>query len=285
MLLCFLIGGSTVSAQSTSKEINNIKRNTSYIYAEATMENEADASEVAFELLMQQVQEYIGSKQKLSEADNVLIKDIKTHAESLSMMRGEMHRVFVYVKKSDIEGVMNTTVVNNGTGATITVSNNPTVGIKSLQANETTIAGEKTPEPTAPAQDEPTNEPAAPQEEMVVTEEVAESADANEPQRVEMDLAGWRKEAVETLLACNDITAVKAKLNIMKSSYKVKRYGAPDNCPNDKDAFWIIFDAKNGKVAALLGIGENERIEYKSMTYSRLDAYKGMNAIWFTFAK
>ena len=68
---------SLLSAQeaSVSKQINQIKRNTQYVYSEATMENESDAMEMAYELLIEQVQEYVASKKKLNSSENILIKD------------------------------------------------------------------------------------------------------------------------------------------------------------------------------------------------------------------
>lgn len=85
-----------------SKKINQIKRNSSYLYAEATMETESESFQVAQELLANYINEYIDSKKKLSEANNVIVKDIVTKCEKIQMQRGEMTRVFVYVKKSDI---------------------------------------------------------------------------------------------------------------------------------------------------------------------------------------
>ena len=131
---------SLLSAQeaSVSKQINQIKRNTQYVYSEATMENESDAMEMAYELLIEQVQEYVASKKKLNSSENILIKDIKTKSESISMMRGTMHRVFVYVKKSDIEGVVNTTVINSDSGVTIKVSDSPATIVDIQQTTPTT---------------------------------------------------------------------------------------------------------------------------------------------------
>lgn len=257
-----LLMGFSSMAQTTSKQINQIKRSPLYLYAEATMESEEEAQSVAYELLLQQVQEYIASSKSLSAADNVLIKDVKTKGEELTMMRGEMHRVFVYVKKYDIEAVSNTVAVNNNTGTAVNVP-----------ANNAATASTATPLPTV------TNTPAA------QTTQAAQPAQ-QQPSgaKVESPLTGWQQMALVSLLECADMTAVRARLNRLKAEYKVKRYGTADNCPNANEAFWAIFDG-NGKLVTILGPGTTQRIEYRNMQYSSLNAYKGMNALWFNFAK
>ena len=70
----------------------------------------------------------------------------------------------------------------------------------------------------------------------------------------------------------------------MKSAYKVKRYGTPDNCPDRAAAFWVVFGG-DGTVLAILGNGAAERIDYRTMTMSKLDNYKGADAMWFMLSK
>ena len=269
-----LLTGFTTMAQTTSKQINQIKRSPLYLYAEATMESETEAQSVAYELLLQQVQEYIASSQSLSAADNVLIKDVKTKGESLSMMRGEMHRVFVYVKKYDIEAVSNTVAVNNNTGTAINVP-----------ADNSTTASTATPIPTVtntPAQQ--TTQPTQPAQPTQPTQSTQSTQKQSSGEKVVSPLTGWQQMAMVSLLECSDMTAVRARLNRLKAEYKIKRYGTADNCPSATDAYWAIFDG-SGKLVTILGPGTTQRIDYRSMQYSSLNAYKGMNAIWFNFAK
>lgn len=298
-ILLLLLTGSlfaSVSAQqSTSKEINKIKRSNSYLYAEATMDSETEAAEVAYELLMKQVDEFVASKKKLTFADNVLIKDIRSHSEQMSMMRGEMHRVFVYVKKSDIEGVMNTTVVNAASGATITINDNPLLAPAHSSA-ETPQTVASTPQLAPQGQ-----EPRSNDETSVPVEEIALDASEEAPQpmvsspqpeadsprtveetTVETDLVGWQQRVVAELLECSDITSVRAKLNRLKAQYRVKRFGTADKCPNRAESCWILFD-NSGKLLTILGAGEESRIDYRQMKPSSLSNFKGMNALWFKF--
>lgn len=97
--------------ESPSKRINKIKRDGQYLYAEATAASEADATEAAKSLLMIEVSQYVASKKKLSNADQLVMKDLKAEQQSISMARGDMTRVFLYIKKKDIEPAESVTTV------------------------------------------------------------------------------------------------------------------------------------------------------------------------------
>ena len=55
-----------VFGQNT-KKMNSIKRSPMYLYAEATMENAAEAYEVANDLLLIQIREYAAERKRLTE--------------------------------------------------------------------------------------------------------------------------------------------------------------------------------------------------------------------------
>ena len=249
--------------ESPSKQINQIKRNSSYLYAEATMESPKEALSAARELLMQQVKEYIGTKSKFMDTEDVLVKNINGKCESLSMMRGTMHRMFVYVKKSDIEAISNATAFNTTTNTTKVIVE---------QSMPPISAPEQSVDPVEESNDE---------------QDFGSSSTTNSSQgeAVESsDLPAWQLQAINELMDCQDINAVKAKFNRLKAEYKLKKYGTPDKCTSVNDAFWVIFK-QDGSVATVLGPGSSERVSYRDMHYSSLDNYKGQNALWFNFAK
>ena len=268
LVVSLLLAVTTFAQESTSKQINKIKRDSDYLYAEATMETAEEALSVARELLMQQVQEYIGEKEKLSQAKDVLVKNVNAKSESISMMRGTMFRMFVYVKKNDIEAVKNVTAINTAT-------------------NTTTVVVEQ-PVPPVPAPETPVKVVEQEVVEVVegpVAEEVAVDVVESQGEAVtDTGLPAWQQQAISDLLDCADATAVKAKLNRMKAEYKVKKYGTPNNCPNANEAFWVFFNT-DGSVNTVLGAGATDRISFRDMQLTTLDKYKGMNALWFNFAK
>ena len=88
--------------QTSIQEINSIKRNKNCIYAEATMDTEKEASELAQELLVRYIEDYLKEDSLKGTFSDFVVKDIVGKSEKLSMKRGEMTRVFLYVKKDDI---------------------------------------------------------------------------------------------------------------------------------------------------------------------------------------
>lgn len=267
MIVVSLLLASTAFAQeSPSKQINSIKRNPIYLYAEATMDTPEEALSVARELLMQQVQEYVSANRFMHQAKDVLVKNVNAKSESLSMMRGTMFRVFVYVKKTDIEPVNNVTTINTD-----------------AQTSQEVI---KQPVPPVSAPEQPIERPVEVVEETKAkqAEEISEPVIQKNETVSSIDLPVWQQQAIEDLLKCSNITEVRAMLNRMKAEYKIKRYGTPDKCPSASQAYWIIFDEKSN-VVTVLGAGDSERIDFKNMTTTTLDNFKGMEALWFNFAK
>lgn len=272
--MSLLLGATAFAQESPSKQINQIKRNNAYLYAEATMESAEEALTMARELLIQQVQEYVEGKIKFDFSDDIIVKNINAKSETVSMMRGTMYRMFVYVKKSDIEAIDNATVIN---------TNNNTVKEVLKQSLPPTPAPEPPAQPIVEASErvekvEETVMKETSQEPVTVVKVYKENPD------ISCDIPQWQQQAINDLLESADIDEVKAKFNRMKTEYKLKRYGTPDKCPSANNAFWVIF-GQNGHVETVLGPGSSERVSFKDMSHSSLDNYKGQNALWFNFAK
>lgn len=303
-LLALIIGVAAMAQQeSVSKQINQIKRNPLYIYSEATMATEEEAREVACEMLLKQVKEYAESKKYLVTADNILIKDIKTKSESLMMRRGTMYRVFVYVSKIDIEPVNNVTNINSSTGTTISTNNvvtkvtnaKPTVEQKqkepeTVKKKENVVSKKKKEDyfsKTKKVEPAVKSEPATVKSEPVVANEKKEINTTKEIETMNIhsgNLPKWQQQAIESLLTCANVSEIINKLNRLKAEYKISGYGTADKCRSVASSYWIIFDS-DGRLVTILGMGETERLDYSSEQTSSLEKYRGMNALWFNFAK
>ena len=88
-------------AQDVAKDINKIKRDTMYIYAEATTKDLNDAYSAARAILEVKVGDWVRS-QYPNEGIEVCIVKAKDHLLQLDTRRGDLYRAFVYVRKSDI---------------------------------------------------------------------------------------------------------------------------------------------------------------------------------------
>lgn len=98
------------TAEEQKKTINNIKKNNSYIYAEATQADQQEAISLAQELLYQRVNEYIAKQKEFRSAKETVVINQNYATEQIQLPRGNMYRAFFYVKKSDILAVNNATV-------------------------------------------------------------------------------------------------------------------------------------------------------------------------------
>lgn len=113
LILAILFAIPAFCQESDSKKINKVKRNSQYLYAEATMKDPVEAYNTAIELLNGYIDEYVQTKKKYKSSENIIVKDMETKTDKIQMKRGEMTRVFVYVKKSDIIPAENSMVREN----------------------------------------------------------------------------------------------------------------------------------------------------------------------------
>lgn len=110
LLIAFPCIAQTSNAEAKA-QINKIKKSSSYLYGEATLASTEDAIKLANEILRKEIDAWIQEKKKLRESNNVVIKNINEVSQQMTLPRGNMHRAFVYVKKSDIIPSDNVTVV------------------------------------------------------------------------------------------------------------------------------------------------------------------------------
>lgn len=268
--------------QSDSKKINSIKRNPSYLYAEATMETEEEAFNTAKEALMTYIQEYIDSKKSLSNANSVIVKDIANRCERMQMMRGDMYRVLVYVKKNDIIPAANSETIDRPNSAVV---KDTIVAVKAdttaLKQADTMAVNAVAVDDGLPTVNEINNKPNV----FGNNSEEKESVEQNMVETAAKLEIAWQQRVIDELLEASSLTEAKAMLNRFKAEFKVKRYGSYNECKNIGESFWLIVENGGGSVKAILGPGADERTNFKTMIKDRLGNYSGYDAIWFTLAK
>lgn len=95
------------SVKEAQKQINTIKRSSSYLYAETTMATEPEAYDGAKNILKVKIEDWLASEKKHKDA-TVFIAKAQNSTQQISTRRGDYYRVFLYVKKSDIFPVADT---------------------------------------------------------------------------------------------------------------------------------------------------------------------------------
>lgn len=232
-----------------TKKINSIKRSNQYLYAEATMPTANEALEVANDLLLIQVKEYTDGKKGFEDKD-ILIRNISSSRDSVQLRRGDMVKVFLYVKKSDIQTAENVTLLAAAPAA-------------------------EQPEVPEPGNVEKVSLAVA-QESAPVTAPVPEDASLKLP-------VAWQQSAIEQLLASGSLPAAKALLSRMKAEYKIKKTGPLATCKNPAESYMLI--GKNGQVETVLGPGSSTRTDFRTLTLVSSTLPAGTEIVWFTFAK
>jgi len=248
-LLALLLVSVMTWGQGT-KKINSIKRSSQYLYAEATMPTAAEALEVANDLLLIQVKEYAGGKKGFEDKD-ILIRNISSARDSVQLRRGDMVKVFLYVKKSDIQTADNATLL--------------------------AAAPAEKPQEAAPAPGNmekvalPTPEEKAP-----------EAVPGHEDASLKLQVA-WQQNVVDQLLGAESFPAAKALISRMKAEYKIKKTGPLATCKNPAECYMLV--GKDGKVETVLGPGSSTRTDFRTLTSAPATLPANMDIIWFTFAK
>lgn len=309
------ISTATLLGQSDVKRINTIKRDSTYVWQEATADSEESAYDATETGLMMLVIEYVAKKSESGQvvygvsetglladvllcvnakdvrtrkdATEKLKKTIGTHVNKISVPRGDMTRVFLYLPVSYL--------------IPASVSENPITKPEGKPRENPEVIPEPilTPKPAkeVPSQpltptvadpvvspvnkDDNKNEKGTSEAEINIADPFTQNPDPVIP---EISKA-WQREVVNKLVSANDINDLKAMLPRMKADYKIKKYGPMSQCPDRDNSFLVIFE-DTGQIRALLGPQQSEgRADYLTRTYKSLSDYSGMNAIWFIFEK
>lgn len=106
-LILFFIGGVMADdIENAKKQINTIKKDNRYIYADVTADTKEEARSLAEESLYDSINEWV-AKQK-DAGRNVDAASLRKGSwVAIDMPRGNMFRSFLYVMKSDVSSVGN----------------------------------------------------------------------------------------------------------------------------------------------------------------------------------
>lgn len=247
MQICFM-SALVAMGQSDTKTINSIKRDKSYIYEEATAKDADEAYQTASELLKQRIEEFVAEEKKLRTAENIIIRDMKSYTEQIQMQRGDLTRVFLYVKKKDIlPAETNVSVMHNDNKVEETKKEKQDIDME------------------------------AKVEVVEVADVVADSGDES----LKLPVA-WQQSVIDRLLECRTIAEAKVMLSRQKAEFKVKRYGTFTTCSDKSACFWIASD-EQGNLLTILGPGTEQRTNFRTLSKETVNISN--NAMWFTLAK
>lgn len=227
------------NVDDVKKQINKIKKDNQYIYAESTAPTEADARSYAESKLYEEVNEWVATRRRLKKSTNLIVNNRKELWTMLSMPRGNnMYRSFIYVKKSDILPTENGVVIAN---------TSLTPGAKSVV------------EPVKKEVKEPVVEVA----EGTVKEAAAEKLQL--------------PEVINQIAACTKYGDMADKVKQMKADGRIKDYARYASLVNPDKCYLVIYN-REGKVVAVLTPGPDRR-NVKTGQADGVKNYSGCGAI------
>lgn len=147
IILFIVVGHLSANAQSAedvSKSINKMKRDTMYIYAEATMKDLNEAYNGARAILEMKVGDWVRN-QHPGEGVELCIVKAKEHFEQMETRRGDFYRAFVYIRKSDILPVVDKSEVTVLEVAPLSRPNKPIAQPAIIVKEEVPFQTEKVP--------------------------------------------------------------------------------------------------------------------------------------------
>lgn len=257
----FLLVSASICAQGV-KKINEIKRNDAYLYTEVTMQTAEEAYDAARTILLAHVKDYAKATKGISDI-NFTADILSPKCDTIQVQRGQMYKVFMYVNKESLN--------------------------ESPEANNTNTLSleqaEPQPEPfveTSPATPGFKVEPQPAPAQTVLTVLPTEASTAKD-ESLQLTPA-WKQSVVEELLSAASFAKAKALLVRMKQEYKITKLGRPAECQDPANSFWLI-SSPDGSVLTVLGPDNSGRTDFKTLTKTTLDSYRGAEAIWFILSK
>ena len=262
IFMALMLLTSSLQAQTvTSKNFNEIKRSKQYFYYDITMDKEEEAKNAANINLAKLINDYCVE----NSITNVKVKDTDLkNVQYLKMDKDGMVRILAYVEKAIYIGKAETTDAH-----VKSVDESP---IEEKKPKSEIVAVVKVEPKTQSAKLPSANIP-SPEAAGLVNNAAA-------------SLVKWQQDVLEELLHISSAEKLMMKLSELQSQYKVKRFGLKNDCKNENDSFWVVYDS-NKNVVAILGPGASERYNFNKGVNDNLDTYwsKGMNAIWFQLSK
>ena len=230
--------------------INAIKKNSNYIYGDATMPTLADAVSFAYETLQEEIQEW-------AQRDSITIKvksaiEINSLADTIMTRRADMYRVFAYVKKSDL------------IQSADTIKTEPQPTIKD--------------EPHANIDKQPVSKPKKPSKskDSMVNDSIK--------QVLKHRFGGkkhYQSDALLRIKEAKNFFELKEIMLPLKEKGDIIDYGKYATIKHPEQCYLIVYDPA-GNIRALLDKGGEIRKNLKTGNDDSISNYRGCGAIWFT---
>ena len=271
-----LIIVSTIKGQGSDKSrINEVKKDTSYLYGEATLQTKHDAIRLACDLLKNEVKKWSEENNiHYNEFPDVILSQL---ADTIAMNRSNKTRAFVYVKKSALPSAFG----------------KKPIGEKKIETAQTQIPNNtSSPIIIATQSEQPESTSSAiivatqpqPSESAIVVATQPQQPDNSRVQlfaeETPMMSSYSTNTVIEKIKAVDSFYDLKSVMLPLHEQGAIKSYGKYSTMQNPVDCYLVIYDS-NGYIKALLGKGTEQRLNLKTLQPDSEKNYPGCGAIWF----
>ncbi len=241
LLFASLLPASAQQDSDAVKNINAVKRDTTFIYAEATMSHPDSAFYGAKAILEMKVKDWVKVCYPADSVD-VCIAKAKEHSFEIHTRRGQLYRAFVYVSKRDI--------------LPVTDRNEVMVFQVSQSATEQT--------PSTPAE--------------IISEDapVTEEQPASEKEPVVITLTK-DEEQMTTIQNLSDLNTYVAKL---RSGQRLNGFGKYSTMPKNQVCHVFVCDKQGTVLARLRHQSDGTCINLTTLQPDAVENYH-TGAVWF----
>lgn len=227
----------------TIGQINAIKRDTAYLYAEATMPEWQQAYDGASDILEATITDWANS-QAFGKNASAYVAKAKNSTLKIKTKRGKYFRAFLYVKKSDIVAVDKSQTV-------MVVS-----PVKKKKALTVTSVGDKG--------------KTSIQHTPVGLESTVE--EINVPSLTEEE---------KQMVAVRIFSEIQPLVKKLQSEGVIDQYGKYSTIPSTGTCYLFVYD-KTGKVSAVLKRADGTYTNLATATADDINNYKNHGAIWLS---
>lgn len=236
-------------------EINRIKKSKEYLYSDITMPTLEGAVSQAFDELQQEILFWIMDRADKKEGLTVTPRDINTLIDTIMVRRLDMYRVFAYVKKVKLAAFY--------ADWNIVLDENLDCDdghLPQIEAPERPLLPDSVASSDSIAKD------------SIVSEKVLSLLKNN--------FLGKKGGVIEQLKRAKNFFELKEIMEPLKLKGDILDYGKYATAKNPEDCYLIVYDPA-GNICALLGKGEEERLNLKTGQLDSINNYRGCGAIWF----
>lgn len=274
LLLSILLSACIVAQalDKSQKAINEIKKNREYLYGEATMPTQEEATSLAYELLQKEIVGWLSDRAS-RPVESFSVKEVNRLTDTIMMRRADMYRVFAYVKKNSLIPLF----YDNG----IVLLDSLDIG-KNEEQLRVIIENHAHTRPDTMA-----NEAVLQQirSKMFATpEDAPKKEEANtssaSPKREVKPVSKTEAEVIRRVRQAKNFFDLKNVLPQLKQEGLISNYGKLATANRLEQCHLIVYDAA-GNIKALLGRGEETRQNLNTGIDDSLENYRGCGALWF----